>query len=187
MGVGPEPKPLARGCVGLWPQVDASMTGPLPSRILQPLPCVRRPHSPCCHFRGSAFGRRGRRRPRLPAQASQLPPHLRTQALASSVKDKLPSQLSQDSSRCLDSSGGGQPPFSGQRQGFSSRVGFAWGLPSISDCPQAVKSYGSLGGEPPKDLEGSLQEPLPWASAPSPLPSTHMTWNELFSFKKKNP
>lgn len=79
----------------------------------------------------------------------------------------------------------GAPPILRSKARFLQSCGSRMGLPSISDCPPVVRAHRSLGREPPKDLEGALQEPLPWASAPSPLPGTYMTWNELFSFKKK--
>ncbi|XP_059228263.1 immunoglobulin superfamily DCC subclass member 3 isoform X2 [Mustela nigripes] len=109
------------------------------SRIPGTLPCVRRPSSPCCHLRDSAFWRRWCQKPRTPAQALQPPCHPRMYAMAASVKDRLPglrwhqlpSQLARDSSQCLAGSGGGNPPFSGQRQDFSCHVGLGWGFPAF--------------------------------------------------------
>ena len=134
------------------------MTRPVPSRTPRPLPCVRRPSSPCCRFRGSASWRRCHRRPC----------HPRTWALASRVKDWLPSLLPRDRSRCLAGSAGSNPH--SQVKGkispvmWDSRRGFL-GASVLTD-PLILKTYSSLSKNPSKDPERFLQEPPPWAKAP---------------------
>ncbi|KAK1339149.1 hypothetical protein QTO34_019823 [Cnephaeus nilssonii] len=103
------------GAVG---QPDRS-PGPSPSRTQDAAAPALCEETPLSMLPLQGFGLREERTSEAKAPCAGLTaaPHRRTQAPASSVKDtlpglpqhQLPSQLSRDSSQCLDSSGGGTP------------------------------------------------------------------------------